>query len=405
MDITDIVSQDYALLAPDAPVSKLGGIFEDPTVRGVVIADDEYEGVVTRRQLSSTHVHPERTVGSLVWHVPRLAPDEDVRTVARLMIDADAQVLPVFEGEDLVGVVTVDGLLEAVLPDLDAATVQEAATDELVTVGPETPVAEALNRFREERITHLPVVDGDRAVGVVSLYDVTDLATRSTDRSQGGEGGGTDSHGGDLSSGGGRSRGGGFGAREGERDRLLDIPVRDLMSDPVRTISPEATLEEAVESMFEGETSSLVVTTGETPTGILTKTDVLDALTWEVGGNRSVQVYGTDLLDDVTYEDVVAMVDGFDDKDHSTNVLDAKIHLHEHDETLRGRSLLLARIRLHTDDGLFMASGEGYGAKHALNEAADTLERRIRDEKTRGRSKKHPGEDFWQRRFGWLLEE
>jgi len=33
------------------------------------------------------------------------------------------------------------------------------------------------------------------------------------------------------------------------------------------------------------------------------------------------------------------------------------------------------------------------------------LERRIRDEKTRGKSKKHPDAAFWEKRFGWLLEE
>jgi ribosome-associated translation inhibitor RaiA len=116
-------------------------------------------------------------------------------------------------------------------------------------------------------------------------------------------------------------------------------------------------------------------------------------------------VYGTDLLDDVSYEDVVSMVDKFDDRDSDMAVLDAKIHLHEHDETLRGTPLILARIRLYTDRGLFIASGEGYGANQAINEARDVLERQLRDRKTHGRSKKHPDEEYWNRRFGWMLRE
>jgi hypothetical protein len=99
------------------------------------------------------------------------------------------------------------------------------------------------------------------------------------------------------------------------------------------------------------------------------------------------------------------MIDTFDDRDHGMNVLDARIHLHKHDEKRRGVPLLLARIRLHTDHGLYMASGEGYGASHALNEARDVLERRIRDEKTYGQTKKPPTEEFWEKRFGWLLEK
>jgi hypothetical protein len=170
------------------------------------------------------------------------------------------------------------------------------------------------------------------------------------------------------------------------------------MVSPVHTIHPEATLETAVEEMFAIDGSSLVVTENGRPYGVVTKTDVLDSLTWEAGGNRAVQIYGTDLLDDVQYEDVVAMVEKFDDRDHGMSVLDAKIHLHEHDEKLRGTPLLLARIRL------YIASGEGYGASHALNEARDVLERQIRDRKTYGESKKPPSEEFWEKQFGWMLE-
>jgi CBS domain-containing protein len=405
MDIEAIVSADYTEFSPETRVSKLAGAFEDPSLKGVVVRGEEFEGVVTRRQLATSHHQPDEKVGSLVWHVPRLEPREDVRRVAQLMIDSDAQLLPVFEGEQLIGVVTVDGILEAVESYLDAATVADAATTELVTVTPETTVGEALHDFREHRITHLPVVEGDSAVGIVSLYDVTDLTVREARQSRDGTPSGQDSFGGSLSASASRSRGGGFGAREGELERVLDLPVRDVMVAPVRTIHPDATLDVAVAEMFEVGTSSLVVTDNGQPFGIVTKTDVLDALTWEAGGNRSVQVYGVDLLDDVQYDDIVAMVDKFDNRDDGMSVLDAKIHLHEHDEKLRGTPLLLARIRLYTDQGMYLASGEGYGASHALNEARDVLERQIRDRKTHAQSKKPPGAAFWEKRFGWLLEE
>ncbi|WP_336135289.1 CBS domain-containing protein [Natronomonas amylolytica] len=405
MDITDIISDDYVERSPETRVSKLVSAFEDPSVKGIVVHGDEFEGVVTRRQLATSHHQPNEKIGSLVWHVPRLDPNEDVRKVAQLMIDSDSQLLPVFEGRDLIGVVTVDDILEAVQPFLDTVTVADAASTDLVSIDPDSTFGEALHVFRENRITHLPVVEDDSAVGILSLYDVTDFTVRSTEQSQAGDAGGVDSFGGEISDSAGRTRRGGFGAREGEAARLLDLPVRDVMVSPVRTIDPSATLDVAVEEMFDIEASSLVVTDDGSPHGIVTKTDVLDALTWEAEGNRAVQVYGIDLVDDMSYDDIVAMVEKFDDRDHGMNVLDAKVHLHEHDEKLRGTPLLLARIRLHTDRGLFIASGEGYGASHALNEARDVLERQIRDEKTRGKTKKPPSEEYWEKRFGWMLEE
>ncbi|ELY44604.1 CBS domain-containing protein [Natronorubrum sulfidifaciens] len=405
MDIEDIVSESYVEFTPDTPVSKLVGTFEDSQTRGVLVRGESFDGVVTRRQLATSHRQPNEKLGSLVWHVPRLTPDEDIRNVAQLMIDSDSQLLPVFEGQELQGIVTVDAILEKVTPFLDAATVSEAATRDLIALDPGSTLGSALNVFRKNRITHLPVVDNGTATGVLSLYDVTDLTVRAEVTSQGGDGAGTDPFGGEISSSAGRSRGGGFGSREGESDRMLDLPIRDLMASPVRTIRPDETLDVAVEEMFAVDASSLVVTENGSPHGILTKTDVLEALTWEAGGNRGVQIYGVDLIDDTTYENIVAMIEAFDDKDHGMNILDAKVHLHEHDEKRRGVPLLLARIRLHTDRGLFMASGEGYGASHALNETREILERQIRDEKTYGRTKKPPGEEFWEKRFGWLLEE
>ncbi|NNC25051.1 signal transduction protein, partial [Salinisphaera sp. USBA-960] len=81
--------------------------------------------------------------------------------------------------------------------------------------------------LREAGIAHLPVVDGKDLVGMLSLYDVIDFTMRGGSKSQGGSPG---SFGGRGRSG---SSHGGFGARGGDSDRLLDLPVRNLMSSTV----------------------------------------------------------------------------------------------------------------------------------------------------------------------------
>lgn len=404
MDASDVVTSSYETFSPDEQASTLAGTFADSSVRAVVVKGERYKGVVTRRQLATSHHKPNQKVGSLAVHVPRLSSDEDVHRIADLMVESGSHLLPVFEEGMLIGVVTADRILEETEPFLDVGTVDDAFSRDLLTVEPDTSLARVLELLREHRITHLPVVENDSAVGIVSLADLTDLTVRASHRSQGGDAGGVDAFGGEISSSAGRSRRGGYGAREGELDRVLDLPVRDAMTTPVRTITPEETLDVAVGEMRDVGGSSLVVVEDGSPVGILTTTDILAVLTWEADETRAVQLYGADLLTDMTYEEVRAMIDRFDNRDHGMNVLDAKIHLSEHDETRRGVPQISARIRLHTDRGLYMASGEGFGASHALNEARDVLERRIRDQKTRGRSKKPPDEEFWDRRFGWLLE-
>ncbi len=405
MDISQAIETEYVEHTPETPVSKLVGTFEDPDIHGVVVHGDEFEGVVTRRQLATTHQKPQEKLGSLVWHVPRIRSADNIRDVAGLMLESSSHLLPVFEGDEMTGVVTANSILNTVVEHLDAATVADGYTEEIHTVEPDTTLAQALNLMREESVRHVPVIEDRNAVGIISIYDMVDITIRTMRQQQGGDPGGTDSTGQSIASRAANTRRGGYGERDGELERVLDLPVRDVMSSPAHSATPDETLETAVGRMFDNDVSSLIVRKHDNIVGIVTKTDALDSLTWEAGGNRAVQLYGASMLDDTSYEDVVAMIDTFDNRDGKMTVLDAKIHLQEHEEQHRGTPLLLARIRLDTDRGLYMASGEGYGASHALNEARDKLERRIRDKKTHGDSKKPPGEEFWEKRFGWLLEE
>jgi hypothetical protein len=177
------------------------------------------------------------------------------------------------------------------------------------------------------------------------------------------------------------------------------------MSDAVVTVRRSAPLDEVVEVMFERAISSLVVTAGEAddPVGIITKTDVIEALTWERDDRNAVQVFGLDLLEGMDYDDVSALIEGVTAKYGEMSVIKASIELREHDERSRGVPLVLARIRLVTDRGYFTADGEGYGATHALRLAANAIERQLLRGKTYGRSKKHPSADEQERLYGWWL--
>jgi CBS domain-containing protein len=403
MDISAILSKDFTEFDVGTPLSKVAGAFEDQELDAVVVTDGpEYRGLVSRRQLASSTNQPSAKVGSQVQHVPTVDRLEDVREVARLMIGSDAKTLPVLDEERVVGVVTADAVLEAVQEFLGAVTVEDAYSADLTSANPETTIGKALNLLREAKIAHLPVVDEGDLVGMVSLYDVIDFTTRGGTRSQGGSGG----KGGRGGRGGGRGGGSrGRGAREGDSDRMLDLPVRNLMTDTVATVERSTPLDEVVETMFDREISSLVVMDDDTgdPVGIVTKTDVIEALTWEREDRNAVQVIGIDLLKGMDYDDVAALIEGVTSKYGEMSVIKASIELQEHKEQTRGVPLVLARIRLVTDRGYFTADGEGYGAAHALRLAANAVERQVLKGKTYGESKKHPDTDEQEELYGWWL--
>jgi CBS domain-containing protein len=98
------------------------------------------------------------------------------------MVEGNVGALLVYEGGALAGIVTERDYLRrvAVLGRDDRSTaVREIMTTELVYVGPETPVEECMAMMTEQRIRHLPVLEGERDVaGIVSIGDLVKFQTR-----------------------------------------------------------------------------------------------------------------------------------------------------------------------------------------------------------------------------------
>lgn len=87
--------------------------------------------------------------------------------------------------------------------------------------------------------------------------------------------------------------------------------VREVMSTPLETISPSASVREAAERMREKDISALVVTTG--PRSIITSTDVLDSVAAGADPNEAkVSDVMTESVETVTpdlyMEEVAAMM-------------------------------------------------------------------------------------------------
>lgn len=402
MDITEIIDTDFETFDRGTPVSKLRGAFESSGEKALVITDaDGLVGVVTRRAVLSSHEKGTQKAQSVVRNVPTIDRHEDVRETARLMIAGDTRLLPVVDGDELVAVVRADDLLTHVHPYLSVLDVDDVATTAVVSVTPDTSLGAAIATFRDERIEHLPVVseDSDEAVGIISLFDVLAFVTRELTRSQGG------SPDGDDTDGAGTDRGG-YGAREGESADLLSLPVRNVMVETLGTTMLDESLDAALETMFDfGASSSVVVDDDGSLAGIVTKTDLLESLTWTDDDQLHVQVFGADIVDNITDEYLATQIESVTRKYSGMRLLEAKVHFKEHKERLRGMSLIYVRVRLYTDKGLFVGTSEGYGGKHAFSLALNTVERQILEGKTHGKSMKPKETDELEKIYGWWLSE
>jgi len=357
MDIADIATSDYKTVDVDERLGKVRSMFERDRPTGIVVTvDGNYEGVITQRQLVQSHVEDDAKVRGLVQSAPRVELTDDVREVARVLVESGTKIAPVFEGGELSRIVSGDDILEAVLENLDALDVSEIYTADVVTVDEDTTVGRVIGLLREHGISRVPVLnENGNLTGIVTTHDIADFAVRSMERQQKGD-------------------------RSGDIDRVLDIPVFDVMSSPVETTTTDESVETAVERMLEQNYDGLVVTPpgdDRTVSGVITKTDVLRALTYTEEEHMDVQITNIKLLDTISREDIRQRIESVADKYQRMQVQHAHVRFHQHKERLRGTPLIQCQIRLRTNRGQVGGSGEGYGAETSFRVALDKLERQV----------------------------
>jgi len=113
--------------------------------------------------------------------VHSVSPTATVVEAVRTMNDARVGALLVMDRDQPVGIFTERDVLGRVVDQRrDPATtkVADVMTVELVTVRSETSVEEAMAVITARRCRHLPVMDGEKLSGLISIGDLTRWVTR-----------------------------------------------------------------------------------------------------------------------------------------------------------------------------------------------------------------------------------
>jgi acetoin utilization protein AcuB len=128
----------------------------------------------------------------------------------------------------------------------------------LITVSPSDTLHHAMKTLESWRIRHLPVVEGDRIVGIISDRDVKRAAPSPFDQT---------------------------GASEFVRV-TAGLSVKEVMARDVVTISQFAPIEEAAALMLQRRIGALPVAANGRLVGIITETDVLGTMTEMMGATQ-----------------------------------------------------------------------------------------------------------------------
>jgi CBS domain-containing protein len=110
---------------------------------------------------------------------------QSLRAAARLMSAGEFSCLPVVAGDDLVGIITERDLVEALATTERAASaiVFDHMSEEPKTVALDDDCSVAITRMLATGCRHLPVMDDEKLVGIVSARDLLLLAaTANTEK-------------------------------------------------------------------------------------------------------------------------------------------------------------------------------------------------------------------------------
>lgn len=106
-----------------------------------------------------------------------VAPEDTIGEAAQKMVDRGVGAAVVLDYGRLIGIFTERDLMRAVADRVHSseARVREWMTPEPITISVETSAEEAAQMMLDNGFRHLPVVEGERAVGIVSIRDVARL--------------------------------------------------------------------------------------------------------------------------------------------------------------------------------------------------------------------------------------
>lgn len=119
--------------------------------------------------------------GSGTWSV---APGAMVQEALQLMAEKEVGALLVMEGDRLAGILSERDYARKVFLQGKSSLstpVREIMTQRVIAIPPDRTVEECMALMSSYRIRHLPVVEGERVVGLVSIGDIVKASLEEKD--------------------------------------------------------------------------------------------------------------------------------------------------------------------------------------------------------------------------------
>jgi CBS-domain-containing membrane protein len=321
-----------------------------------VVQGGKLVGVVDYKTLMAKRFGPDTKVLTVMVPTPKLESTADEARVIAAFFNTRARAIPVVDERNrLVGIVTREAVLKHYLDrgEIPSRPVREFMNSPVLTVNAQDSVARARYLMRSYNVSRLPVMDKESLAGIVTMRD---LALRL------------------LFSYKGKKR----ASIMTEEEKLMAMPVSEIMTYPVITAKGSDPLDEAASRMLSRKVSGLPVLEGDRVAGMISGIDVIVkvlAKKFELSSPISAK-----LARGIT-GDQRALMDGLLERymakfERMVEVIDFKVSVKE-EASSEGKPLYKVNLRLVTKIGDFAATESDYDPVTATRKAAEDLEERL----------------------------
>jgi len=357
----EVYSQQFnTVLENDAASRCLEGFKKGlPPVLAVLDDKGRYVGMVSRRSVLRTRLDLTRTkVKSLMTVAPEVSLGDSLSRIAKLMINSGVRQLPVMDKNRIVGFITDEAVIHAVVSgEWGNNPVQLIMTRAPHTVEANRSVGAVMGLMREFGISHVPVMDKGKLVGLVSIQDILESIFYPPVR---------------------------MGNQDvaGEQLNSLALAAKGVMNSPVITVDPKKTLRDCEALMHNHDISCLCVLDEDRLVGVVTKLDFLEPISQlETPERRLTVQFGIKDVD-VTPDQQDFMMQEFDGFvrrfQEAFQMGTLFVYMKSHRGTsMRGTPMVHCRLQFRTTRGNFFAASEGWGIEPTFKVALDRLERRL----------------------------
>lgn len=360
--------QTFKEISEDATLGKALSLLNNSIDILIVLnKKKEYTGILQERQILRTDIDPGKSkVKTFRTSAPKVYKDTEIQECARLMIENNILYLPFFDKDKITGIVSYTDILRSeVLQKLSKLTIKEIMTSKINIANPEDRLAIVYNKFKKSDIFSLPVVDNGKYLGMVYLHDTLHTIIKHRDKPH-------------------------FGIKTGEKFHLLDLPIKNIMTDSDLKLQDSATLGDVIDTIIKYQRDSIsIIDSNNRLQAMITVKDLLKLVMTEENILLVPKIKIKADFDEVNRNSInIAITELVKKYSSILGQAEVEVFLKEHKERHRDNKLIYSRVQIHAHHNKYDATAEGWGVDHSLREVFEKLEKQIRRKKI---IKKHNG--------------